>query len=261
MAETQTVERPERLMVADSELAPRSGLRVRPQRPVRALFGALVVVASVLAALAIFTRVGDRREVLALSRTVLAGEQLADADLKVVSIASDESFLAVPASDRGLLVGQYAKVRMLQGSLMAADSVQPEPLVDPARVLMSVPVQLSGVPSGLREGSRLVLIVTPFSTGAGSPVPVLVEAMVAAVPANLGQLVGGDGSSSVTSAVALSVEVPAESVAVVGSAESVAVGVLDPKAPFPAQPAANGAPDAAAGSTPVPTTAPGEADG
>jgi hypothetical protein len=225
------------------------------------LVGALVVVASVLVVLAIYTRVGDRREVLALSRTVLAGEQLADADFKVVSIASDESFLAVPASERGPMTGQYAKVRMLQGSLVVADSVQPNPLVDPARVLMSVPVPLSGVPSGLREGSRLVLIVRPSDSGAGAVAPVLVEATVATVPGNLAEMVGGDGSSSVTSAVALSVEVPAESVALVGSAESVAVGVLDPSAPFPAQPAAIGMFEAAAESTRVPQAESGEAGG
>ena len=52
------------------------GLRVRPQRPGRALFGVLLVVASVVVALTIYTRIGDRHEVLAVTRTVLAGEQL-----------------------------------------------------------------------------------------------------------------------------------------------------------------------------------------
>ena len=51
---------------------------------------------------------------------------------------------------------------------------------------MSVPVPVSGVPTGLREGSRLVLIVTPPSAGAGPATPVLVEATVAAVPVELG---------------------------------------------------------------------------
>ena len=111
------------------------------------------------------------------------------------------------------MVGQYARVRMVQGSLLVVDSVQARPLVDPSKVLMSVPVPLSGVPTGLREGSRLVLIVTPKTAGAAAP-PVLVEATVAAVPRNLGELVGGGDSNQST--VALSVEVPPESAAVVG---------------------------------------------
>ena len=74
---------------------------------------------------------------------------------------------------------------MVAGSLLVADSVQARPLVDPSKVLMSVPVPLSGVPAGLREGSRLVLIVTPQTAGRHAP-PVLVEATVAAVPSQPG---------------------------------------------------------------------------
>jgi hypothetical protein len=152
----------------------------------------------------------------------------------VVSISSDDDFPSVPAADRELLVGQYARVRMHEGSLVVADSVQARPLVDPDAVLMSVTVPVGGVPRGLREGSRLVLIVTPPAGGGDRPEPVLVEAIVAAVPSNLGEIVGSSGADSgVSSMVALSVEVPPDRAALVGSAEKVAVGVLDPTAEFP----------------------------
>ncbi len=71
-------------------LASKPGLRMRPHRPMRALAGALIVVASVVAALALYTRIGNRTEVLAVSRDVLAGEQIDDADLEVVSMSSDD---------------------------------------------------------------------------------------------------------------------------------------------------------------------------
>ena len=48
----------------------------------------LCVVAFVVVVLVVYTRLGDRREVLAVNRTVLAGEQLSDADLRGVSISS-----------------------------------------------------------------------------------------------------------------------------------------------------------------------------
>src|SRR3954464_6828144 len=115
MADTQTGER---LGLAGTELAPRSRLRVRPQRPARALFGLLLVAVCVVAVLVIYTRVGNRTDVLALNRTVLAGEQLGDTDLRVVSISADESFASVPAASRASLVGQYAKVRLVEGSLL-----------------------------------------------------------------------------------------------------------------------------------------------
>jgi len=228
MAEARTREL---LSVAGAELAPRTGLRVRPQRPGRALFGVLLVVVSVVVALTIYTRIGDRHEVVAVTRTVLAGEQLSASDLRVVSISSDDSLPSVASSAMDSMVGQYARVRIVQGSLLVLDSVQSRPLVDPSKVLMSVPVPLSGVPTGLREGSRLVLILTPRSS-ATAAAPVLVEATVAAVPRNLGELIGGADSNQST--VALSVEVPPESAAAVGSADKVAVAVLASDAPFPA---------------------------
>ena len=205
--------------------ASKPGLRMRPHRPMRALAGALIVVASVVAALALYTRIGDRTEVLAVSRDVLAGEQIDDADLEVVSMSSDDGIPTIPASQRAAIVGQYARVRLLAGSLLAADSVQPRPLVDPDRVLMSVVVPVGLVPVGLREQSRVVLVVTPPTSGGVRPAPVLVEAVVASVPRNLGEVVGSADAGQ--GMVALAVEVPPQYVGVVGEAEAVSVGVLD----------------------------------
>ncbi len=213
-----------------AELAASRGLRLRPHRPVRALAGAFVVVASVVAAITLYSRLGDRTDVLAVNRTVLAGEQITGADLEIVSISSDDHIAFRPASDRSLVIGQYARVRLAADSLLVDDSLQPQPLVDPDRVLMSVEVPAGQVPVGLREQSRLVLIVTPPG-GPSDVAPVLVEAVVAAVPRDLAEVVGAGGDTRAT--LALSVEVPAADVALVGSAEAVSVGVLDPSAAFP----------------------------
>lgn len=228
----------------------------------RALVGAMIVVASVVAALAIYTKVGDRKEVLAVRDGILAGEQITDAHLHVVSISSDDSFPSVPATDRAFVVGQYAKVRLAAGALLVPDALQPEQLVDPDRVLMSVVVPVGLVPVGLREQSRLTLVVTPAqSGGAERAAPVLVEAVVVAVPRNLADIVGSDDSGR--EMLSLTVEVDPRWVSLVGSAESVSVGVLDPRAPFPdtaGQLGVSGAVDDVFGSvygaTTLPTTAP-----
>ena len=235
-----------------------AGLRVRPQRPIRALFAALLIAASVAVAVTVYARLGDRHDVLALQRTVLAGEQVTDADLRVVSLSSDDAFTAVPASQRTLVVGEYARVRMVAGSLLVAEGLQSKPLVDPSKVLMSVAVPATGIPSGLREGSRVVLIVTPRASGSTPERSALVEASVAAVPSDLGQTVGA-GASSVSEVVALSVEVPPDRVELIGSASAVAIGVLDPSAAFPTGQRelaeSDGASDSAAASVPAaPTT-------
>lgn len=216
----------------DLGLPAATGLRLRPKRPARAILAVFLVVASVVAALTIYVRIGDRQEVLAATRTVLAGEQLSATDFRVVSISTDDDLAVISAQDRDLLVGQYARVRIADGSLVVAESVQPNPLVDSEKVLMSITVPAGGVPTGLREGSRLTLVVSPDPSTATDLQPVLVEAVVAAVPRNLTEAVG---SGSTSTDVALSVEVPPERVALIGSADEIAIGVLDPSAPFPGE--------------------------
>ncbi len=100
-----------------------TGLRLRPKRPARAILAVFLVVASIVAALTIYVRIGDRQEVLAATRTVLAGEQLVAADFRVVSISTDDDLTTVSASDRDLLVGQYARVRIADTCVLADEQV------------------------------------------------------------------------------------------------------------------------------------------
>jgi hypothetical protein len=190
-----------------------------------------MVVASVVVAIAIYTSVGDRDDVLAIRDGVLAGEQITDADLQVVSISSDDPFPAIPAADRPTVVGQYAKVRLAAGALLVPDAIQPTELVNPGRVRIGVLVPAGLVPVGVREQSRVTLIVSAPRTAAMSDPPVLVEAIVLSVPRNLAEIVGSSGSHR--DAVPLTVEIDPRWVSLVGTAESVSIGVLDPHAPFP----------------------------
>lgn len=204
------------------------GLRVRPQRPVRAILALLLVVASVVAALTVFTRIGDRTDVLVTTRTVLAGEQLVATDFRVVSISTEDELATVSAANRDVLVGQYAKVRIESGVLVTSGALQTEPLVSADRVLMSVLVPAGEVPRGLREQSRVVLVL---DLGVGGE-PVLVEATIVAVPADLPVLLS-DTAGVRSISIPLSIEVEDQFVSMVGSAEDVSIGVLDPSAPLP----------------------------
>jgi hypothetical protein len=196
--------------------------RWKPRYPARAAIGILLMVASVLTALSIYQRVGHRRNVLVLTRNVLAGEQVKADDLKPVAVSTDASLRVVDAGLSTTMVGRFAKVRMLEGSLLIADSLQDRPLVTDGKALTTVTVPATGVPAGLREGSRLVL-TAPASSAPGA-VAVQMEAFVAANPTR-----AAEGSSQV----AVSVEVPLRAVGQLGVAAKVAISVVDPAAVLP----------------------------
>jgi hypothetical protein len=197
--------------------------RWKPRYPARAAIGVLLMVASVLTALAIYQRVGHRRNVLVLTRNVLAGEQVRADDLKPVAVSTDASLRVVDAASANAMVGRFAKVRMLEGSLLIADSLQDRPLVPDGKALMTVTVPATGVPVGLREGSRLVLTLAPASS-APTATASQVEAFVAANPTR-----AAEGSSQV----AVSVEVPLRAVGLLGTAGKVSISVVDPAAVLP----------------------------
>ena len=198
----------------------RAGLRLRPGRPVRLLLALSLMVVAVVFALAMFLRVGHRHEVLVLTRDVLAGERLTDADVQPVAIAADDTLRATLATARGSVVGQYAKVRMVHGSLLVEDSLQAAPLVDAGKAVVSLPVTATQVPTGLREGSRLLVTVIPATAGPA----VLVEAFAVAPP----RFDAGAAAGSLT------VQVPLDQVALVTTGSKIVVSVIDPSAPLPA---------------------------
>lgn len=205
-------------------LASRSGLRMRPVRPVRALFGALLMVTAIVAALAIYSRLGDRTSVLALNRTVLAGERITAADLRVVGVSSDDEIAWIPAEHRSAVVGQYARYRLADGAVLVSDAVQGRPLVTPGKVLVGVSVPAANVPVGLREQSAVVLVIIPPTN---SPeVPQLVAATVAAVPPRLVELTGGAASPSAM--VTLSVEIEPVDIVRVTAAHDIGLALVDP---------------------------------
>lgn len=238
-----------------SVLAARSGVRMRPARPARALLGALLVVAAVVAALALYSRLGDRTRVLALNRTVLAGEQITSADLRVVGVSSDDAVAWVEADDQAVVVGQFARYRLPEGALLVDESVQSRPLVTPGKVLVAVAVATAEIPVGLREQTRLVLVVAVPGPPGGEPAPpILVEAVVVAVPADLAAVVGGTSSGSPSYA-SLTVEIDPELVAVVSSADSVGVALVDPLGETPDVGALDPAPATVAVAVPDTATA------
>jgi SAF domain len=240
-----------------AELAAKPGLRVRPYRPMRALVGAFLVVASVVAALTIYARLDDRVDVLVLTRDVLAGEQITGADLAIESVNADTNLAHTLATDRGLVVDRYARVALAAGDLIHSNDVQERPLTRAGHGLVSVPVAFAHVPPELREQSRVWLVVTPPSRSNEVAAPVLVDAVVVSMPHNPGDVIGE--SNAAQGMVAITVEVAQEYAAIIGQAAAVSLMVVSPdEAQIPPQIHAGVTPAAVAEpTTTAPTGSPG----
>jgi hypothetical protein len=179
----------------------------------RLAIGALVVAVGVLLNLAVYRGVNDRTQVLQLARDVPAGQQLAQEDFRSVGVGSDGTFRSVPAAELNALVGSYAKVRLLSGTLLAREALQSGPLVGAGASVVAVTVPAGEVPVGVRERSKVAVV--------------LVAADRSSKSVN-GVVVGLSTTASSAGLVSVSIEVAAPDAAGVAAAEKVRLVLLDP---------------------------------
>lgn len=190
----------------------RPGSRRRARIAVGAALAALAIGGNVL----IYASIGQKTEVLQVVRNVRAGELVTSDDLRVVEVDLDPTVPAVDADQVGLVVNQYARVYIAAGSLMVQQLVQPTPLVSAGTGVVAVEIRLSRVPSGLRERSRVMIIVVPDNND---------EQLFVTT----GRVVArGNESDTVTGVFGLSVEVTEADAPLVAAGNDVRIVVLDP---------------------------------
>ncbi|GAA3387634.1 SAF domain-containing protein [Cryptosporangium minutisporangium] len=144
--------------------------RVVGQRRVRTghlgLAVALVAIGGLLAAFAFYaaTRTGD---FLAVARPVAAGATITAEDLTVVQVNSTVGLTPLPASERGAVVGQRAKVSLVPGTLLTKDQLTDVELVGPGQQQVGIGLKPERMPAKrLSPGDKVQLVATaaPNST-------------------------------------------------------------------------------------------------
>ena len=181
----------------------------------RLALGALIVAIGVLINLAIYSSVDDKSPVLQLNRDVPAGQQISADDFRTVEIGADGAFRSVPSSDLNAVVGSYAKVRLIAGTLLAHEALQAGPLVAPGASVVAVTVPAGEVPIGLRERSRVSVVVVASDRTSTS-----VNGTVVGLPSQAGS----------SGQVSVSIELAAGDAGAVAAAEKVRLVLLDPGA-------------------------------
>ena len=191
----------------------RPGSRRRARIAAGVALGAIAVAGNVL----VYGSLDDRTAVLQVVRDVPAGAQLSHDDLRAVDVGVDGSVRTIDATALDTVVGSYAKVRLVAGSLVVESALQPAPLVGDDAAVVAVQLPEGELPVGLRERSQVQLVLR----GAGSAVE----------PAGVvtGRMVGlPTPASGATGSLSLSVEVPVVDAARVAASDDVRIVLLPP---------------------------------
>ena len=175
-----------------------------------------------LAALAIggnliaYSRLDGSEAVLQMVRDVPAGEQITADMLRSVDVDADSSVNVVSADRLDSLIGAYAKVRLVAGSLVTSQSLQSGPLVAPGSSVVAIQIADGSLPAGLRERAPVLLVIP----GGSDDVPIVsVSGRVVGLPVE---------TSSGLGLRSLSVEVDAGDATTVAAADDVRVVLVEP---------------------------------
>lgn len=178
----------------------------------RVAAGALILVACTLAAVVVYGRVGDRRAVLAVVRSVDVGETLEASDLRVVHVSADPGLHTIPAAQRSQIIGQPAATRLVPGSLLAPAEIGAGAALPEGMALVGAILKPGQFPLGLAPGDTVALVATPAS-GAG----VVVTADSPAEPPTA-TVVAVDRAADATGNTAVSLQLPAKAASLIAGA-------------------------------------------
>lgn len=209
-------DRPTATTPPESSAGEPRGFRPASRRRSRIAIGAALAALAIGGNVLLYSSLDDKTEVLQVVRNVRAGEVVTSDDLRVVEVDLDPTVPAVAADQIGLVVNQYARVYITSGSLMVQQLVQPTPLVTAGAGVVAVEIRPTRVPSGLRERSRVMIVVLPED--ADDDLFVTTGRVVAR----------GTDADNVTGVFGLSVEVAEGDAPAVAAGDDVRVVVLDP---------------------------------
>jgi hypothetical protein len=199
--------------------APPRGFRPASRRRARVAGGAALVAVAIGGNVLVYSSLDDRDSVLQVVRDVSAGEQLTTDDVRPIDVDADDTLSAVRSDQLSTIVGQYAKVRLVSGSLVVAEALQSTSLVSPGSAIVAIQVPEGALPIGLRERSQVQLVVPVEGDGPTGAAPTVVIGRVVGLPS---------APLNATGTLSLSVEVAQQVAASVVASDDVRVVLVEP---------------------------------
>lgn len=135
------------------------------------LASALLLLVAALAGAFAFSSVSTTTPVLAMARTVTAGQLVTAEDLTVVQLNRGSGLATVPAADRDRVIGKRAVTDLPAGSTLSADGVADLLLPAHDRALIGLRAAPGTAPlAGLVPGALVELVTVPSDPDA-EPAP------------------------------------------------------------------------------------------
>jgi SAF domain len=198
-------------------------LRVRRRSGPLAAAGVLLVAGCALAFALTWLRAGDRTPVLAVSRTVAAGQVITAADLTTARVSADGPVSLIPSSQEPAVTGHTAATALPAGSLLTTGDIGPAP--PPAgQAMLGVAVEAGQFPPDLAAGDTVDVLATPAGPATGGPAGAGGNAQ-AALPVGRAIVVSVSPQPATPGTVAVELQVPQDAMPQVAAAA--AAGQID----------------------------------
>ncbi|MET9955994.1 SAF domain-containing protein [Streptomyces sp. NPDC006339] len=139
-----------------------AGFRARRRRPGMYALAVALIAAGGSGGFLAFQATGERTPVLAVARSVQAGDVIKDADLIEAQVQLDPALKPVPAADRDKIVGKRAAVALTPGSMLTQGQVTTRTLVKPGERLVGIGLKAAQMPATrLSPGDKVLVVATP----------------------------------------------------------------------------------------------------
>lgn len=204
--------------MTDARVSPPVDVAGRGFQPVsrrrnRIALGVLLAAIAIGGNAFLYASLDEKDPAVQVVRDVPAGEQLTSDMLRTVEVDVDSTVNLVAGDQLDSLVGSYAKVRLVSGSLVTTEALQSTPLVSAGSSVVAIQVGEGTLPIGVRERVAIVLVI-PGEAG-----PTSIDARVVGLPVATGSALGVES---------LSVEVDQNDAATVAAADDVRVVLVEP---------------------------------
>jgi hypothetical protein len=145
--------------------------RPSPRHRVQILIGVCLAAVAIAGNLAMYSSLDERVEVLQAAREIPAGTMIGVDDLAVTRVAVDPAVPVISVDRIDTIVGRFARTRIASGALVVGSALQSTPVVSARSGIVAVRVPEGSLPEGLRERSRVQVVLPSADAVPIDPMP------------------------------------------------------------------------------------------